>query len=130
MSRNATLMLLAGCALALLSSCATPGAPMPPSLQLPRPVEDLNYVRKGARVVLSWTPPSQTTEHLGLKHLGVTYICRSIDRYPVNACEMVKRLSPDQVAHVTDKKREQAIFEDILPADLIKPDSYATYSID
>jgi hypothetical protein len=130
MSRNAILMLLSGCALALLSSCATPGAPMPPSLQLPRPVEDLNYARKGARVVLSWTPPSQTTEHLGLKHPGVTYICRSVNRYPVNTCEMVKRLTPDEVAHVTDKKRELAIYEDVLPADLINTGSFATYSID
>jgi hypothetical protein len=130
MSRNAILMLLSGCALALLSSCATPGAPMPPSLQLPRPVEDLNYIRKGPRVVLSWTPPSQTTEHLGLKHLGVTYICRSINSYPVNACEMVKRLTPDQVALVTDKKRELAIYEDVLPPDIIAAGSFATYSID
>src|SRR4051795_10249774 len=91
-------LLFAGCTLALLPSCATPGAPMPPSLQLPRPVEDLNYVRKGERVVLSWAPPTQTTEHLGLRHLGATYICRSIGHYPVNACDIVKRLSPSEVA--------------------------------
>jgi hypothetical protein len=130
MSRNAIVLLLSGCALALLSSCATPGAPMPPSLQLPRPVEDLNFVRKGARVVLTWTPPSQTTEHIGLKHSGTTYICRSVGKYPVDSCDMVKRLSPDEVAHVTDKKREQAVFEDVLPADSISPAAFATYSID
>jgi hypothetical protein len=130
MSRNAILMVLSGCALALLSSCAVPGAPMPPSLQLPRPVEDLNYARKGTRVVLSWAPPTQTTEHLLLKHPGVTYICRTIGQYPVNECQMVKRLSPDEVATVTDKKREQAIFEDVLPADAIGSSAFATYSID
>ena len=103
---------------------------MPPSLQLPRPVEDLNYVRKGARVVLSWTPPSQTTEHLGLRHPGVTYICRTIGHYPVNSCEMVKRLSLDEVATVTDKKRELAIYEDVLPPEAISANGFATYSID
>jgi hypothetical protein len=122
--------MLAVGALALMSSCAVPGAPVPPSLQLPRPVEDLNFVRKGARVVLSWAPPSQTTEHLLLKHPGVTYICRTIGQYPVNECQMVKRLSPDQVATITDKKREQAIFEDVLPADVISASGFATYSLD
>jgi hypothetical protein len=130
MSRPAILVMLSGCILALLSACATPGAPMPPSLQLPRLVEDLNFVRKGPRVVLSWTPPTQTTEHLVLRRLGVTYICRSIGKYPVNSCEMIKRLSPDELAHVVDKKREQAIFEDVLPADSISPNGFATYSID
>jgi hypothetical protein len=130
MSRHSISFLLAGCALALLSSCAVPGAPMPPSLQLPRPVEDLNYIRKGARVVLSWTPPTQTTEHLLLRHPGVTYICRTIGQYPVNECQMVKRLSPDEVATVTDKNREKAIFEDVLPADAISASGFATYSVD
>ena len=43
---------------------------------------------------------------------------------------MVKRLSPDEVATVTDKKREQAIFEDVLPADAISSSGFATYSVD
>jgi hypothetical protein len=130
MSRTPIFLLLAGCALSLMPSCAVPGAPMPPSLQLPRPVEDLNFVRKGTRVVLSWAPPSQTTEHLLLRHPGVTYICRTIGQYPVNECKMVKRLSPDEVATVTDKNREKAIFEDVLPADAIGASGFATYSID
>ncbi len=103
---------------------------MPPSLQLPRPIEDLNFARKGSRVVLTWTPPTQTTEHLGLKHQGATYICRSVGRYPVNGCDMIKRLSPSDVALVTDKKREQAVFEDVLPNDVIAANAFATYSIE
>jgi len=130
MPRKAILLFISGSLLALLTSCATPGAPQPPSLQLPRPVEDLNFVRKGSRIVLSWTPPTQTTEHLGLRRLGATYICRSIGRYPVNACEIVKRLSPADVALVTDKKREQAVFEDVLPADVISGAGFAAYSIE
>ena len=42
--RLATILAL----LLLLTSCGTPGAPMPPSLELPRPVEDLAASRKGA----------------------------------------------------------------------------------
>ena len=129
MVRRAILCFCAA-SLALLTSCAVPGAPMPPSLQLPRPVEDLNYARQGRRTVLAWTPPSQTTEHLGLKHSGATYICRSIGHYPVNSCEMVKRLTASDVTKLTDKKREQAVFEDVIPDNLISPTGFATYSIE
>ena len=130
MFRKVILLLLGGCALAIMPSCATPGAPMPPSLQLPRPVEDLKFIRKGTRVVLSWTPPSQTTEHLGLRHPGATYICRTLGRYPVENCDMVKRLTPADVAALTDKKREEAIFEDAIPANMIAPNAFATYSVE
>lgn len=127
MLRKAILLVIAAPAI-LLTSCATPGAPMPPSLQLPRPIEDLNYARKGSRVVLTWTPPTQTTEHLGMRHLGVTYICRSIDHYPVNNCDMLKRLTAAEVEKVTDKKRESAVFEDHLEQG--QPGAFATYSIE
>ncbi len=40
------------------AGCGAPGIPMPPSLELPRPVDDLAAVRKGGRVVLTWTAPT------------------------------------------------------------------------
>ncbi len=129
MLRKAILVAAIGCA-ALLTSCATPGAPMPPSLQLPRPIEDLNFARKGQHVVLTWTPPTQTTEHIGLRHLGATYICRTVGRYPVAGCDMLKRLTSADVATVTDKKREVAIYQDVLPQNLISPTGFSTYSIE
>ena len=46
------LLALIGAAL-LLAGCGAPGAPQPPSLQLPSPVADLAATRKGDKVTLS-----------------------------------------------------------------------------
>ena len=45
-------------ALALLTSCAVSRPPVPPSLELPKPVTDLHAVRRGTNVFLSWTVPA------------------------------------------------------------------------
>ena len=65
-----------GCA--ALAGCGTPGAPMPPSLELARPVSDLRAARKGDNVYLAWTVPAQTTDHQTVLHPGPTRICRSL----------------------------------------------------
>jgi len=70
---------LAVLALAALVACGIPGAPQPPSLELPRRVQDLRAARKGSTVALAWTTPRQTTDRKGIKHLGVTRICRAVD---------------------------------------------------
>jgi hypothetical protein len=62
---------------ALLASCGSPGVPLPPSLQLARPVTDLRAVRKGDEVHLTWTIPTQTTEHQNLRHNLIVEICRA-----------------------------------------------------
>src|SRR5438094_104454 len=49
--------------LAFLAGCGTPGAPQPPSLHLPEPVRDLRASRKGDKVTLTWTQPTETTDH-------------------------------------------------------------------
>jgi hypothetical protein len=64
--------------LALLTGCGTPGAPMPPSLNLPRPVEDLRATRRGDKVTLTWPPPRETTDKQRIRHPGITRVCRSI----------------------------------------------------
>src|SRR5712692_7391259 len=63
----------------LLTSCGVSGAPMPPSLELPKPVTDLRAVRKGDRVYLAWTVPTQTTDRQTVRHLGPTQVCRSLE---------------------------------------------------
>ena len=73
------LTLLVVLALAALVACGIPGAPQPPSLELPRPVRDLQAVRKGNSVTLTWTTPRETTDRRRIKHLGVTRICRAAD---------------------------------------------------
>jgi hypothetical protein len=63
---------------AVLTACGTPGAPMPPALELSRPVTDLRAARKGDKVYLVWTVPAQTTDHQTVRHPGPTRVCRSL----------------------------------------------------
>ncbi len=70
-------MCMLGCA--VLVACGTPGAPMPPELELARPVTDLRAVRKGDKVYLAWTVPAQTTDHQTVRHPGPTRVCRSFN---------------------------------------------------
>lgn len=76
------LLLLAGTV--AFVGCGVPGIPKPPSLDLPQPVTDLRAVRKGDRVYLDWTVPSETTDRLAERHLGHTNICRSLA--PISGC--------------------------------------------
>jgi hypothetical protein len=46
---------------------------------LPKPPADLRAVRKGDRVILSWTAPSITTDRKNVRGLGATRICRGLD---------------------------------------------------
>src|SRR5882672_1885707 len=64
-------------AAALLAACGSPGVPLPPSLELARPVSDLRAVRKGDRVYLTWSVPTETTEKRNIRHFGPTQVCRS-----------------------------------------------------
>ena len=72
--------ILAGIAMVTLSvigltGCGTPGAPQPPSLKLPEPVNDLTAVRAGNSVTLGWTMPRKTTDHVPLKGPIPAAIC-------------------------------------------------------
>lgn len=63
----------------LLSACGSPGAPLPPSLELARPVNDLRATRKGSAVTLTWTPPTRTTDGHNIRHAGPAYVCRATE---------------------------------------------------
>jgi hypothetical protein len=56
--------------------CGTPGAPQPPSLNLPDPVNDLSAIRTGDAVKLTWTMPANDTDKLKLKDNVLVHICR------------------------------------------------------
>jgi len=66
-------------ALTLLTACGYPGIPRKPSMNLPVPPSDLTAIRKSDKVYLSWTVPSRTADHLIIKHLGPTRVCRSLN---------------------------------------------------
>jgi hypothetical protein len=50
-----------------VAGCGTPGAPLPPSLNLPERVTDLSATRTGNQVKLTWTMPRRTTDRVLLK---------------------------------------------------------------
>ncbi len=66
--------------LLLAAGCGTPGVPQPPSLHLPKPVEDLRAVRKGDTVRLTWTVPIHTTDEQAIgSRMGATRVCRNFN---------------------------------------------------
>lgn len=54
-------------AVGLLAGCAQVGPVLPPSAQLPRPVEDFRAVRRGPEVELLWTAPTRTSDGVALR---------------------------------------------------------------
>jgi len=85
----------------LLGKCAQTGVPMPPSLELPKPVTDLKAVRKGDKVNLTWTMPSRTSDGQKVRYVGPTRICRSLQA-AMTACGTVV----GEVAAIPRKKRD------------------------
>jgi hypothetical protein len=63
-------------AIGVATGCGTPGAPQPPSLNLPIRVSDLAAVRSGNQVSLAWTMPRKNTDKLLLKDNITAHICR------------------------------------------------------
>jgi hypothetical protein len=59
-----------------LIGCATPGAPQPPSLNIPKPIRDLAAMRKGEVITLTWTNPTDTTDGALLKRTGKVFLRR------------------------------------------------------
>jgi len=117
-------------ACALLAACGTPGAPQPPSLQLPRTVQDLSAHRKGSKVTLVWTPPRQTTDRQNIRHPGPTVICRQTDIAVMIACAKVAELQPVPLPAAKGKPAPQS-YSDQLPAELqrLDPLGFANYAV-
>src|SRR5438270_778143 len=69
-SEQLTVVILA---FAMLTGCGSPGAPLPPSLELARAVSDLRATRKGSTVTLTWTAPASVPDVRGLSFLYRIY---------------------------------------------------------
>ena len=54
-----------------------PGAPQPPSLNLPEKATDLAAARNGGQVTLTWTMPRRNTDKLLLKGMVQARVCRT-----------------------------------------------------
>jgi hypothetical protein len=103
---------------AMLGGCAQIGAPVPPSLELPKQVTDLRVTRKGNQVHLSWTPPTKITDGQSIQHLGPTRICRSL-QLPMTQC--------DTVVAAENSARE---FTERLTPTLLNPTAAASYGVE
>jgi hypothetical protein len=122
----------------LLAGCASVGAPVPPSLELPKPPTDLRAVRKGSKVYLFWTVPTRTTDRQSEKRPGPTRICRSLAAV-MSECDTPVGNVPPAVgaesasqAETGSNRKPQAEFTDTLPSDLQQqnPTRMATYAVE
>jgi hypothetical protein len=66
----------------MLTSCASPGPPQAPSLNLPQPVRDLTATRIGNTVELHFTSPANSTDKLALRGSLSGQLCRQLPHQP------------------------------------------------
>jgi len=119
MSRSSLTLWLALTAPLVFSACATIGPPQPPSLDLPKPPTDLRALRKGDRVILTWTIPTVTTDRQTIRVLGPTRICRgtaSLKDCGTPVGETTTPLPPS--ASQSGKQKAAASYADTFPATL------------
>lgn len=113
-----------------LAACGTPGAPRPPSLELPRPVSDLSANRVGDHVTLKWTAPRETTDGTNIRHLGPTQTCREVQRLAVVSCNVIGEVPPP--AELGTRRQPVTLtYTDVLPITLERahPTEFATYAV-
>lgn len=85
-----------------VAGCGTPGAPQPPSLNLPNRVADLAATRSGSQVSLTWAMPKKNTDRLRLKGGIAVRVCR---RQGAGECETAVsefELAPGATGEYTD----------------------------
>ncbi len=85
-----------------LAGCGMPGAPLPPSLNLPAPVSDLSAVRTGGQVALTWTMPAKTTDKVLLKGNINVRVCRNESTATHCSIATTLQLAPKADASFTD----------------------------
>lgn len=68
--------------LATLLGCGVPGAPLPPSADIPRFVGDLKAIRKGDTVTLTWTTPTETSDGELIRKPGKMLVQRALRSGP------------------------------------------------
>ncbi|HET6168616.1 MAG TPA: hypothetical protein VFE01_00490 [Terracidiphilus sp.] len=93
---------LAGALAAGLAGCGTPGAPQPPSLDLPDRVTDLAATRTGNQVALTWTMPRKNTDKLLLKIDVNVNVCRKEDTGPCQPANGPLLLAPGADGHFSE----------------------------
>jgi hypothetical protein len=118
-------------AAALLCSCGSPGVPLPPSLEVAKPVTDLRVARKGDKVYLTWTAPTVTTDHHNIQHPGATEICRNVNSTMAECGTPIAKVPPVKVSESKSTNKTEATFTDDFPATLqsANPTSSVAYAV-
>lgn len=115
---------------ALWTGCGAPSAPLPPSLRLPAPVQDLAAERRGEKVTLRWTPPRLTSDGVALKPhwRGPTRVCRAIGQTMNGCLDVVASLGADAAATASG----QIVLTDTLPESATQqyPMANAEYAVE
>jgi hypothetical protein len=118
----------------LLTACATIGPPQPPSLELPKPPSDLRAVRKGERVILTWTLPTVTTDRQTVRNFGATRICRTLapQLTPCASAAGEVTVQPNPATAKAAGKKTVGTHTDTLPEKMQSddPSAFATYAIE
>jgi hypothetical protein len=109
----------------VLAGCGTPGAPEPPSLNIPRAVTDLKAVRKGTIVTLSWTVPTHTTDGALVRHEGRMVLWRTVG--DTNADVGEKPLAPGQRKVSPERESLEDSIAGLLPASSM---DFANYAVE
>src|SRR5258708_25189386 len=119
-------------ALVFFAGCGSPGVPLPPSLELARPVSDLRAVRKGNTVYLTWSVPETTTDRHNIRHPGPTEVCRTLEA-TMRDCGVVVGQVPFAKPPAATKagSKPQLSYSDQLPANLLaeNPASTLAYAV-
>jgi hypothetical protein len=89
-------------AMPMLTGCGTPGAPQPPSLNLPETVADLAAIRAGNQVSLTWTMPKRNTDKLLLQDNLAVHVCRKEGTGVCDAAGPDLQLAPGSDGAFTD----------------------------
>ncbi|HLZ43717.1 MAG TPA: hypothetical protein VKQ11_22310 [Candidatus Sulfotelmatobacter sp.] len=113
----------------LFLGCATVAPPQPPSLDLPKPPTDLRAVRKGDRVILTWTVPTVTTDRQAARNLGPTRICRGLGE--LKECGTPIGKTPGRLSSGKSGRKIADSYDDtLLPEMQNDPSSFLTYAVE
>ncbi len=118
----------------MLVGCAQTGPPLPPSLELPKPPADLRASRKGNHVTLTWSQPKLTTDRQGIRYIGPTLVCRSLESEITTCANQTAVLpAPSAPAPKPDSSRPAPqTYTDTLPKSMQPQDPVAevTYAVE
>jgi len=109
-----------------LVACGSPGAPLPPSLNIPKPVHDLQAARKSDVVILSWTSPQQTTDGALVGKGGKVIVRRALENQPA---EVVREL-PLPPASKSDQGQSANFKESLAGLIASGANDFASYTVE